>query len=131
MAGNYFKPFFVCIVKHDRAKLRMQSPGSDMHNSVYDRFKTLGFRYCGSDFLKGLHSPPLPPGVAFVLLFGFRGEETISGALSDSGVLMSSMLDNDMQRAASKVYGFDEDHGTILKSPALIQELNRIFDEAE
>ena len=85
----------------------------------------------GSSFLEGLHSPPLPPGVTFALLFGFRGEETISGALSDGGVLLSSMLDNDMQRAASKVYGFDEDHGTILKSPAVIQELNRIFDKAE
>ncbi len=85
----------------------------------------------GSSFLEGLHSPPLPPGVTFSLLFGFRGEETISGALSDGGVLLSSMLDNDMQRAASEVYGFDEDHGTILKSPAVIQELNRIFDKAE
>ncbi|MGD9324767.1 MAG: hypothetical protein PVG26_12135 [Desulfobacterales bacterium] len=64
-------------------------------------------------------------------LFGFRGEENISGTLSDGGVLMSSMLDNDMQSAASKVYGFDEDHGTILMSPALIQELNRIFDKAK
>jgi hypothetical protein len=36
-----------------------------------------------------------------------------------------------MQRAASKVYGFDEDHGTILESPAVIQELNRIFDKTE
>jgi hypothetical protein len=85
----------------------------------------------GSSFLEGLHSPPLPPGVVFALLFGFRGEETISGALSDGDVLLSSMLDNDMQRAASKVYGFDEDHGTILKSPAVIQVLNRIFDKAE
>ena len=85
----------------------------------------------GSSFLEDLHSPPLPQGVNFALLFGFRGEETISGALSDGGVLLSSMLDNDMQRAASKVYGFDEDHGTILKSPAVIQELKRIFDEAE
>jgi hypothetical protein len=32
---------------------------------------------------------------------------------------------------SSKIYGFDEDRGTILKSPAVIQELNRIFDEAE
>ncbi|MGD8298046.1 MAG: hypothetical protein PVH37_26565 [Desulfobacterales bacterium] len=64
-------------------------------------------------------------------LFGYRGEENISGALSDGGVLMSSMLDNDMQSAASKVYGFDEDYGIILKSPALIQELNRIFDKAK
>ncbi len=85
----------------------------------------------GSSFLEGLHSPPLPSGVTFALLFGFRGEETISGALSDGGVLLSSMLDNDMQRAAAKIYGFDEDHGTILKSPAVIQELNRIFDKAE
>jgi hypothetical protein len=72
----------------------------------------------------------LPSGIAFVLLFGFRGEETISGALSDGGVLLSSILDNDMQRAASEVYGFDEDHGTILRSPTVIQELNRIFNQA-
>ena len=81
-----------------------------------------------SPFLKGLHSPPLPPDVDFALFFGFRGEETFSGHLSDGGVLLSSMLDYDMQKAALKVFGFNEDHGSILDSPAVIQKLNLLFD---
>ena len=80
-----------------------------------------------SPFLKKLRATKLPPSVEFDLFFGYRGEESTGGELSDGAVLLSSVLDRDIQEAAAKVYGFDEDHSSILESPAVIQRLNELL----
>lgn len=83
-----------------------------------------------SPFLKKLRDTPLPPDVEFDLLFGYRGKAIRNGELSDGTVMFNSVLDDDMQGAASHIWGFDEDHTSILKSPAVMQKLNQLFDNA-
>jgi len=83
-----------------------------------------------SPFLKKLRETPLPPGVEFDLLFGYRGKAIRNGELSDGTVMFNSVLDEDMQGAASHIWGFDEDHTSILKSPAVMQKLNQLLTKA-
>jgi pimeloyl-ACP methyl ester carboxylesterase len=83
-----------------------------------------------SPFLRGLRAIPLPPEVEFDLLFGYRGDAQYNGQLSDGTVMLSSILDDDMQKAATVVNGFDEDHTGILQSPALAQCINRLLARA-
>lgn len=80
-----------------------------------------------SPFLKGLHATSLPPGIEFDLLFGYRGKASSNGQLSDGTVLLRSVLANDMQTAASHIYGFDEDHASILDSPDVADRINQLF----
>jgi hypothetical protein len=41
------------------------------------------------------------------------------------------VLDDKMQSAASHVWGFDEDHTSILKSPAVMRKLNQLLTETK
>ncbi|MBL0713721.1 MAG: alpha/beta hydrolase [Desulfosarcina sp.] len=83
-----------------------------------------------SPFLKKLHETALPPEVEFDLLFGYRGKANRNGELSDGKVLLSSVLNYDMQEAAVQIYGFDEDHTSILNSPAVAQRTNQLLANA-
>jgi triacylglycerol esterase/lipase EstA (alpha/beta hydrolase family) len=80
-----------------------------------------------SPFLKRLQATALPPGVAFDLLFGYRGDARQNGQLSDGTVMLSSVLDDAMQAAAGRICGFDEDHTSILDSPAVAQRINELL----
>lgn len=80
-----------------------------------------------SPFLKRLRETTLPPGVEYDLLFGYRGKAKRNGELSDGTVMLNSVLDDDMQSTASHIWGFDEDHISILKSPAVKQKLNQLL----
>jgi hypothetical protein len=71
---------------------------------------------------------PLPPGIQHHLLFGFKHSGT--GECSDNAVTVASQLDASAQADASRLYGFDETHMSILGSLETSQLVNRLLDEA-
>ena len=77
--------------------------------------------------LQKLHETELPAGVTFDLLFGYRGAAAGNGELTDGTVRLSSVLDARMQSAAAAIYGFDEDHISLLESPAVLQKINELL----
>jgi len=88
----------------------------------------------GSPFLDGLfYKDPaaktqrrrLPAHMAYHMLFGFLGGG-LSGS-SDGIVALSSQLRPEAQEEARSERGFDENHTSILRSPAVANRLNEIL----
>lgn len=79
-----------------------------------------------SNFFAQLYRTPLPDTIAYYLLFGYRGS-TPFRANNDGAILMESLLDARAQRSAREVRGFNESHVSILNSPEVFRELDRIL----
>ena len=81
-----------------------------------------------SRFLQDVWSTPLPDGTAYYLLFGFSGGFSLMiDRNNDGGVSIASQLDPRAQAAARRMYGFGEDHGSILVSPAVAATVNALL----
>ena len=80
----------------------------------------------GSDFLNDLARRGLPKGVRHVLLFSYRGGNSL-GEKADGTVALTSQLDPDYQIRAEHVIGFDETHGTILHGKQPLQTLQQLL----
>ena len=82
----------------------------------------------GSPYLKGLFEPLLPHHVSYYLLFSHRGTRSLIGrANSDGTVTLRSQLPLVAQDQAKKIFGYDEDHVSILRSEAVVRRLNEIM----
>lgn len=69
----------------------------------------------------------LPESIEYHLLFGFRGG---SGDGSGDGIVtMASELRSEAQEEARSIRGFDEDHTSILRSPAVAARIGQILAE--
>jgi hypothetical protein len=86
----------------------------------------------GGEYLDGLfwQDPPqrtkrrrLPDSIAYHLLFGFKGGAT------DGVVAVASELRPEAQEEARSMRGYDEDHMSILQSPAVVARVNQILGE--
>ena len=78
-----------------------------------------------SPFIRRMYASPLPDYVEHHLLFGFHGD-------GDDGVIsLESMLDERAQAGAFAKHGFDEDHTSILRSPAVIDHVMQALVEAD
>jgi pimeloyl-ACP methyl ester carboxylesterase len=84
----------------------------------------------GSEFLDGLYYRDvpndterrrLPEHIAHHMLFGFKGKS------GDGVVSVESALRPEAQEEARSIRGFDEDHTSILRSPAAAARLNEIL----
>jgi pimeloyl-ACP methyl ester carboxylesterase len=73
---------------------------------------------------------PLPAGVQHHLLFSFKSRGAMSGECSDSTVTLASQLYEGAQKDASRLYGFDETHMSILDSIETSRLVNRLLNEA-
>jgi pimeloyl-ACP methyl ester carboxylesterase len=81
-----------------------------------------------SRFLQDLWATPLPDGTAYYLLFGYSGGFSVMiDRNNDGGVSMASQLDPRAQAEARRMYGFNEDHGSILVSPAVAATVNALL----
>jgi hypothetical protein len=65
------------------------------------------------------------------LFFGYRGRNGIIGENNDGTVSLSSMLKNAAQQEAKKIYGFNEDHVSILSSDEVFETYNNILKETD
>jgi pimeloyl-ACP methyl ester carboxylesterase len=80
-----------------------------------------------SIFLRQLYTTPLPPSTRHVLLFSHKAISAYSiftPGNDDNSVSIESMLFYPAQDRASRVYGFDDDHNSILNDPKLIDTVN-------
>ena len=75
-----------------------------------------------SPFLQSLFAKELPPSVPFYLFFGVVG-----GNGTDGAVPLTSELSLHAQGDAKRIYGFPENHTSILRSEAAIGRLNYIL----
>jgi pimeloyl-ACP methyl ester carboxylesterase len=71
---------------------------------------------------------PLPAGIQHHLIFGFKHRG--SGECSDDTVTLASQLDPSAQTDASRLYGFDETHMSILESLETSRLVNRLLNDA-
>jgi pimeloyl-ACP methyl ester carboxylesterase len=84
----------------------------------------------GSPFQQGLWEEPLPGETAYTLVFGYRGESSMFMDRDNDGtVALVSVLDTKAQMAASRVYGFHENHVSILSSQDTLNLLNAVLEE--
>ena len=67
--------------------------------------------------------------LSFYLLFSYRGDCQLLLKNNDGTVELSSELDCRAQNSTKQVYGFDEDHGSIVYSQTFIEYFNQILKE--
>ncbi len=75
-----------------------------------------------SPFLDALLTERLPPAIPHHLFFSYEG-----GAGTDGTVSLASQLAPRAQEGAAAVYGFAEDHTSILRSAPMIEKLNGVL----
>lgn len=75
-----------------------------------------------SDYVKFVHSSPWPSDVPYHLVFSYKDGED-----GDGVVPMRSQLSRQLQREASAIHGFNDEHSKILKNRDFILLLNRIL----
>ncbi|MBT8045085.1 MAG: hypothetical protein KJO79_09055, partial [Verrucomicrobiae bacterium] len=82
----------------------------------------------GSSYQDALFKRSLNGLVQHHILFGFRGKGSYSLPKSNDGtVSVASQLKPEAQLDAAKIYGFDEDHVSILENRAVIKLVDHII----
>ena len=85
-----------------------------------------------SPFLKKIWETPLPKKTAYHLIFSYSGDFSLMiNRNNDGAVSLASELDPRAQVAARRTFGFNEDHGGILSSPAVSQVVHSILSNSE
>ncbi len=79
------------------------------------------------DFIKSLYRKKMPPSVEHYLFFGYRGNRNPIRPNNDAVVTLSSLLDERSQAEAIKIYGFNEDHDSILSSEPVMAQYNSLL----
>ena len=82
-------------------------------------------------FMQALFERRLPPTVDYYLLFGHKGGYSMLRPNNDGTVTLASQLRNSAQAEARMVYGFDEDHVSILSSPQVLAQYQTILANVE
>jgi len=83
----------------------------------------------GSEFIQSLYKYEFPADLKFYLLFSYRGDCSLFLNNNDGTVELSSELDYRAQSEATGIYGFNENHGSIVFSPTFIEYYQRILNE--
>ncbi len=84
----------------------------------------------GSGYLRNLFRKPLKGRVDHHLLFGFRGSGGYGMPKSNDGtVSVASQLRPEAQQDAAGIYGFDEDHMSILSNREVVELVERVLSE--
>ena len=78
-----------------------------------------------SQFLNELAVVPRPADIRYTLFFGYGGRSRFVSGNNDGSVSLQSVLSPDMQSRADFVQGFDEDHGSILRSREMVNTLKQ------
>jgi len=81
-----------------------------------------------SEFIQSLFKEKLPDFLKYYLFFSYKGDCSLFLANNDGTVELASELDMRAQSEAEKVFGYDEDHGSILTSEKVITRVNQLLD---
>lgn len=78
-------------------------------------------------FMQTLFDRRLPPHIEYALLFGHRGAPGLWRPNNDGTVTMASQLRRAAQLEARLLFGYDEDHTSILQSPQVAAQLTALL----
>ncbi len=81
-----------------------------------------------SKFIQSIYKKTLPPEIEFYLFFGVRGKSSLFMANNDGVVEIASEIDYRAQKDAVKIFGFNEDHDSILTSQKMIEQYNVVLE---
>jgi len=84
-----------------------------------------------SDFIRKIYSQPLPSDLPFHLFFSHKGNCSLFMQNNDGVVELKSELDYRAQANAVGLYGFDEDHSSILNSPETIERYLMVLESTQ
>jgi len=84
-----------------------------------------------SPFITSLFARRLPESVAYDLFFSYRGDCSLFLENNDGTVELSSELDDRAQGEALRIYGYNENHGTILTNEAVIAQINLLLQQKQ
>lgn len=80
-------------------------------------------------FVRELFLRRLPPRTEYVLLFGHKGGYSLTRPNTDGTVTLASQLKSPAQAEARRVFGFDEDHVSILFAPDVFAQYTAVLDD--
>ena len=66
----------------------------------------------------------------FHLLFSYEGSNFFTPGNNDGAVSIASQLAAEMQERADTIFGFNEDHVSILVSKVVSEKLNALLEDA-
>lgn len=78
-------------------------------------------------FQRSLFTKPLPPNIPYYLFFAHHGSPGLWRPNNDGSVTLASQLRPAAQASARQVFGFDEGHVGVLRSPELLQRYNALL----
>ena len=83
-----------------------------------------------SNFMRNLSSTPVPSGLGFYMFFGARSDRSLLTAFgnNDGRLTVNAMMDTPLSREARDVFGFYEDHVSILSAPRVLDRLETVLD---
>ena len=80
-----------------------------------------------SAFFQRMLKLPIPPRIDYVLFFSHAGDSRLMAGGDDGTVTITSQLPGVAQDRASLIYGFSENHASILESEELRKKLNVVL----
>ena len=80
------------------------------------------------DFLQSLYRDKLPDTVCFYMFTGHRGSRNPFRSNNDGTIALASLMDLRPQAEAKMNYAFNEDHASIVESPAVLAQYNTIIN---
>ncbi|QJR15729.1 alpha/beta fold hydrolase [Usitatibacter palustris] len=84
----------------------------------------------GSEYLRGLYARPVPGEPPHHLIFTFERRASSFGPSDDQTVTVASQLAAPAQRNATRVYGFDATHMSVLRDPEAAALVNQVLSRA-
>ena len=80
------------------------------------------------EFIQSLYRDKMPAAVSFYMFTGYQGSRNPFTSNNDGTITLASILDWRPQTEAKMNYAFNEDHASILKSPAAMAQYNTIIN---
>ena len=81
-----------------------------------------------SEYITTLFDTPLPEGLSYHLLFGYRHDRLFAPESSDGVIKLTSQLRHEAQARADSIFGYDEGHVSILDSDATVRKVGEILE---
>jgi len=83
----------------------------------------------GGRFIQSLYQRPLPGNTDYYLFFGHAGRYSLlRSSNTDGAITLASELRPQAQAEARMIYGFDEDHTSILRSPQVFERYAAVLE---
>jgi pimeloyl-ACP methyl ester carboxylesterase len=80
-----------------------------------------------SELIKSIFRKRMPPTIEHFLFFGHKGNRNLLRQNNDKVVTLASQLDQRSQREAKMIYGFNEDHVSILSSEQVLSQYSAVL----